>query len=551
MQRFNLIRIAITMIKIYREPSSTPVTIIQHPNRKLWILIVLAIGICLRAWAVWQTVLINPDGALYIYQAKMLLSASWGKLTGCGLSYVSIYPLLITGTHFLVSDWILSAQLVSAVFSTATLIPIYYLCRQFFDARLAALATCIAAVNPVMCSRSADVVRDPVFWFFLVVGFLYTVRGDQGRAAFYNLILASCAFILAAWARIEAIFPLFATAVFLCFKGRNHFLRRLLTFLLPVLTLGILVLVVMSTSGVPMDRMLRIDDIMARAAAVPDAYQAIRSATGDLAGSQSDDRTRLFLLEAKTNIWIIALGTVVNRFLESFFYPFVPFFLIGYFCFNDQRLRNWRWRYLLGSALVGWIVLYFHLINTWILEYRFMMLVFLPSTPMAAAGISWTLRQVESRMQIPAGKALVWIALLILAAGLVKNLQPRDPDKIVFRQIAQTIADTQTNAKPALISSSGHTHRLLSLYANLEYADPPCPESDVTESWGRYAGRPDKLVLNLQNQGIDFFVYEEKNWPVNESLPQLLFKNPQVQMLGQWFHPDTGKIWLYWIDSKR
>ena len=37
-----------------------------------------------------------------------------------------------------------------------------------------------------------------------------------------------------------------------------------------------------------------------------------------------------FLPEARNLIWLIAFGTLLNRFLEAFFYPFVVFYIIGF-----------------------------------------------------------------------------------------------------------------------------------------------------------------------------------------------------------------------------
>ncbi|MCJ7541168.1 MAG: glycosyltransferase family 39 protein, partial [Desulfobacterales bacterium] len=494
--------------------------IYQHIMRNRWFLVVLSIGICLRTWAVWKTVLINPDGALYIYQAKMLVGGNWHKLTSCGISFISIYPFLITGAHFLVNDWILSAQMVSAIFSTATLFPIYFLCRRFFDIRVAALSTLIAALNPVMCSRSGDVVRDPVYWFFLALGLFYAVSYRQERPFYRNLIFASVAFMIAAWARIEAIVPLIGTAALLPFIGRKHLLSRLFAFLSPILAVCAAVLICIIAFRVPMDRFLRLEGIIDRSTAVIDTYHQIRSGIDHLPRDRMPEIMQLFLPEAKNNIWLIALGTVINRTLGAFFYPFVPFFLIGLFSFKYNSRRDWRWYYLLCSVIAGYMMLYFHLLNVWILEYRFMMLVFITSIPMAAAGLFWALQRIESCFRISEKALCIIVASLLLISGLPKNLQHRDPDKIVFRQIAQKTADTQGNTGPALISSSKHTHRLLSLYANINNPDPPCPEIESNAQWAYYMDDMDKMVKNMLKKHVGFFLYEEKHWPNPSLLPE-------------------------------
>jgi hypothetical protein len=60
--------------------------------------------------------------------------------------------------------------------------------------------------TPVMVSRSADVVRGPVFWFFLSAGHLSVNRRAIGADIGLSVCLigSQLAFLMAAWARIEA-----------------------------------------------------------------------------------------------------------------------------------------------------------------------------------------------------------------------------------------------------------------------------------------------------------------------------------------------------------
>jgi hypothetical protein len=70
----------------------------------------MAIGFLLRLYACWATFIIPPDGALYLYQAKMIVNGQWDKITGCGLGYLSNYPLLIAGAYAVFHDWVIAAQ---------------------------------------------------------------------------------------------------------------------------------------------------------------------------------------------------------------------------------------------------------------------------------------------------------------------------------------------------------------------------------------------------------------------------------------------------------
>jgi Dolichyl-phosphate-mannose-protein mannosyltransferase len=520
--------------------------IIETMNRHRWFLVVLMIGVGLRAWALWKTILINPDGALYIYQAKMLLNGHWKKLTNCGIDWISIYPFLIDAMHFGIKDWILSAQLVSTIFSTATLLPIYFLCRRFFGLRIAALATLIAALNPVMCSRSGGVVRDPIYWFFLALGIWSCLRFWDARGRWSHLYVASLSFIMAALARIEAVSMLAVTLVALLIWGGNNRLKKCLFFALPLLIAAIAIFTTVFILNIPMDRYLRVDNIIGEATAFKESYQQMRSQITNLDSRDQPEIVNRFLPEVRNQIWLVALGTLANRILEAFFYPFVLFFLIGYFALRQPE-KNAAWRYLLLTNAMGMALLYLHLLNTWVMEYRFTMLVFIPALPFAAAGISCLMNILAARWHMRNQRVAIAIALFLLIAGLPKALHSQNADKIVFRQVAERIRKFSNGSGPLRIASSRYTHRLISIYANIDNPDPPCPEENHSYELSIYANDPDKIAQNLKQQNVRFYIYEERHWPLAGFNPRSLSDNEHFQLIGRWYHRDTGHMLLYLI----
>ncbi len=518
---------------------------LRWTDRNRWLLMLLCLGVGLRIRALLQTVLINPDGALYIYQAEMLAAAKWKALADCGLSYVSIYPFLIAGVHVFTGDWINAAQLISFFFSSAALVPIYLTCRRFFDARIAAAASLIAAMSPVMCSRSGDVVRDPIYWFFLAWGIYLVLRYWDDRSRYRLLFLASLAFLLALWARIEAIVPLAVSAACLLFLGRSQFWKRLAAFGCLLMILALVVLFSMLSLHIPMDRLLRLDQIFGRLTYFVDAYHQVADGMRHLPSGDMPEIVQQFLPEARNHIWLVAIGTLINRSLEAFFYPFVPFFIVGLLGARSLVMKDRRWAYLLLLFISGYIILYVHLLSSWILEYRFLMLVFIPGLPFAAAGVARATEVISARWHFDRKKVLAALVLLLLIAGIPKNILSRDQDKIVFRRIADRISEVQGNAGPALISCSRHTHRLLSLYANIHQPDPPCPEADSTDGWSRYADDMDQMIRYLKQNNFNFFLYEERYWPRKEFHPEKTPAKDKLELVGQWYHRDTGQMRLY------
>ena len=102
-------------------------------SAKAWLVILTGLG--LRLWVYLHTVIVNPDGALYIHQAMALYFKNWNSLKTCGLTFLSSYPVLIAGGYYLVHDWILSARLISLFFGTAMLVPLYLIRNNTLPAR--------------------------------------------------------------------------------------------------------------------------------------------------------------------------------------------------------------------------------------------------------------------------------------------------------------------------------------------------------------------------------------------------------------------------------
>ena len=94
----------------------------------IYLVVLLGLAIRLVAWT--NTSVVNPDGTLYIHQAKAIYYGHKEALF-CGYSFIANYPVMIAGVFGIVQDWIFSARLVSLLFGTAALIPLYLLLREF------------------------------------------------------------------------------------------------------------------------------------------------------------------------------------------------------------------------------------------------------------------------------------------------------------------------------------------------------------------------------------------------------------------------------------
>jgi 4-amino-4-deoxy-L-arabinose transferase-like glycosyltransferase len=145
---------------------------------------------------------ITPDGALYIETAKMILSGEF-KMIG-DVSFFNLYPFMILLFQKVFSDWEVAGRMVSVVFGTLGVIPIFFLIKRFLDVRLALIVSFFYTINPHIVEYSSDVLREPLFWSVFLASLWLGVEGLYGRR--WHLLFASAFFAgLAIFTRIEGV----------------------------------------------------------------------------------------------------------------------------------------------------------------------------------------------------------------------------------------------------------------------------------------------------------------------------------------------------------
>lgn len=506
-------------------------------------IVVFMVGFFLRWHAVLSTYVINPDGVLYIHQARAIFFGQLDKMTPCGTGFLSNYSVLIAGAYFIFHDWILAAQAVSLLFGSMTLIPVYLLSRRFFDSPISAGVMLIFAVIPVFVSRSADVVRGPVYWFFMAFG-LYAFIRHTGKKGYIFLLLANLSFLMAGWARIEAILLLILTACYLLGFQRENRIKKVLIFLLPTILIAIFYISIKSRFNLPATTLLRSNEIILKATQPIRQYQQLRENLATLATGNRDGLTEYFLPEVRNLVWLVAIGTLLNRALEAFFYPLLLIFIIGFFRLGKQVRNDPRLFYFLLLGAGGCLLLLAHILQYWLIYYRFMAIIIYPGAVFFGFGLERIVRFITSRFHLKAAVAYSIIALLILVTTLPKNLAPRREDKQVFKQIGEYVASKEGNRKEIAVLASMDSIRWFSFYANLDYPGAACPQpyNNFNIIVGdNYPG----FIQRLKQRQIQYFLWEEKHWPTKQFK---FFKKPyrrHFKEIGRWFHRDTGKMILF------
>ena len=136
----------------------------------VWIVLLAA---CLRIyWLATQPVVISNEGAEYARIAENLVKGNGyvGTMGGPQLIFPPLYPLLIAVFHFLVGNFELAGRLVSLIFGTCLVIPVYGIANLLHGRRVALIGAFLVAFHPILVGLSAEVYSEAPYATLLLVG---------------------------------------------------------------------------------------------------------------------------------------------------------------------------------------------------------------------------------------------------------------------------------------------------------------------------------------------------------------------------------------------
>jgi 4-amino-4-deoxy-L-arabinose transferase-like glycosyltransferase len=526
-----------------RSVFSKAISTIKDASCRTTVLIIL-FGFVIRLFSFHSIHIVNPDGVLYIHQARAIYYGIRESIFGCSLSFLSNYPILISAAYTIFHDWILAARSISILFGTLTLIPLFLLLRRFFEPKISQLAILLFSLIPFLVDRSVDVVRDPVYWFFSCLGLYLFVRQIERKSYLY-LALSNISFLMATWARIEAILFIGASFVFIPFiKGKGR-IKELSVFVMPLALLLLAGMVGLMITEMPVKQLFRTDEVIPKIEAPLIEYTELRKNLANLSSQPLEGTIPAFLHKARNLVWLIAAGTVIVYIIRAFFYPFFLIFLVGFGGLWTRIKGDIRLRYLSLLSILALTLLLIHAVHTWTMFNRFCAVFILPSFVVIGFGLRRILDCVKAWTNVSEVAIISLLCALILASGLPKNLQQREADKTAFKEIGELLAQRKGNNQAISIGAvSVVVSGWVSFYANLAIQGAPCPhenDSLAANIGTSYA----EFVKHLRSQGIRYFLWEEKRWPEETFDFIKAHSKRDFRKIGTWKHPDTGTMVLF------
>jgi 4-amino-4-deoxy-L-arabinose transferase-like glycosyltransferase len=509
---------------------------------------VLLGGFFVRFYSAAARGIINRDGHHYIYQAQAIFSGEWSNLVSCKISFVSIYPFFIAAANMLFHDWIVSGVFVSLLFGWATLFPLYFLLRRFVSETVCAAAMVIYALVPTFVNCSGDIVRGPVFWFFLSLGMLMFVRQwdeQTGRQRYRLDLLMSCFFfLLAAWARVEGVAFIAASLFYLLIARTERKLERVLIFTGPLISIALAATAIALFSNNNIAHTVRVEEVAGKVTELLFQYKGLHAQIKALY-LQHDGLISEFLHRIRESLWIIPFAIILHNIIEVFFYPFALIYFIGLINIRHMLRQHQHASYFLWLMLAGFGVLYLHLIHSGIMIHRFFSILILPSCIVMAHGVETTIAFLQKRYRLQPTTAVIVVVTVFCLIAIPKNMRPKEKDGFLYRQAAQLIEKSKPNDQVELIAGAkkSSTYDYIFLYAHRKYPAPLCGEELIATIAADTDY--DQLIARLDRRNIRYLLYEERYWPKHQIDFLAAPYQRDFDLLKEWRFSDRQKIMLF------
>jgi len=208
---------------------------------------------------------INNDGLLYISAAQHFASGYFKE--GLALYPMPLYSFFIAIVHFLISDWVLAARLISLLSQVLTIIPLYLVSKNIFDNRIAFWGCLAFTLAPLPNSWVTYVTRGPAFIFFFAWAVYFALKAIRLEKPGYFVLTAVFSWF-SILLRLEGIIFIPAFFFFLLYfaivnlKERRSFLKGILIWIsFPVIIFGILFMA-MGAEGISFNRMEQVVQVL-------------------------------------------------------------------------------------------------------------------------------------------------------------------------------------------------------------------------------------------------------------------------------------------------
>jgi len=429
---------------------------------KDWIIIIiLFVGFILRLFEFFNLLIIQRDSPLYLYQAMVLATGKLNLLELCGISSriteINLFSLVVIPFYYLFRDWEIAGKVVSLISSSLSLILLYIILRNFSDKVILYLVLLVYSFNPTLIKESAEVMRESFFTFLVLLGVLFSIKGYQSghKRKIFFFLLANLSWILSSWVRIEGIFFIFLSFLYLLgvlvfSKNRKNSLITLLNFSIIPLTLLLVIIWYLSFY-----KGFLLTELKGKLTLLNPFEQPFAKALKNFRYLDIPMPSPYFWDMLKQNLWLVAFGT-------TFFYKFIPAIHFSNFLFflaGSKNLKSFVKEkpivfYLLFLSLGYFFGLWYFTFTKWYMEKRYMLPLLFLVSPIIALGMENIKNFAQQKFNLSFNKFFAFLIVYIVFFSSIKFFQEHRSDKLWIKEVAVEIAVTIPDDQVKLCSGS-------------------------------------------------------------------------------------------------
>jgi hypothetical protein len=335
---------------------------------------------------------------------------------------------------------------------------------------------------------------------------------------------------------------LVASPAYLLIAPTRKKFQRVLIFIFPMILIGVCALIAGQASGKQTVTTVRLQRVVSEATTFISSYDHL-DASLKQSGTGGDRLHSMFNKRMREILFAVPAISIAHNFVEGVFYPFALVYFIGFAGLRRRLREDRRIGYFLLLSLSGFLLLYIHMIHTWIMAHRFLALLIFPGCVIMANGVQRVVDKLSRSRQWPLGKAAAVTAAALVLLGLPKSLKPEERDKTAYRQAARVISEDRAPGLPAPLFAvkAQRGFEWVLLYAHRKDPVLRCSESLLLRIPDDYAS----FLESMDRMGARYFFYEERKWPMKKFDLAAAARDSDLTVIGRWTHPDSGELVLY------
>ncbi|MGA2916376.1 MAG: glycosyltransferase family 39 protein [Sedimentisphaerales bacterium] len=175
-------------------------------NKNKEILVLFLVALALRMFLALTARGIATDGCSYALLAKEIASGNFREVFSSILP--PLFPAFAAGASYIFRDFELSGRIVSCLFGSLAVFPLFFLAKNIFDKKIALITVLFFVVHPYLSQVSGEVLTEALYCFLVTsIASLSWIAIQRRKMALFLVVglLLSLAFLT----RFEGFFLIF------------------------------------------------------------------------------------------------------------------------------------------------------------------------------------------------------------------------------------------------------------------------------------------------------------------------------------------------------